>query len=108
MKLSQDQLYSFVRWIVTGLCGWLLTKGWIQDEWVPGIIGVALAVASLGWSMWTHTPAQQLKAVERINPGIKLEVPEQVLDEHPSIKQLANANPAFMHVVGRDQWKAGG
>jgi hypothetical protein len=103
MKLSQDQLYSFVRWVITGLCGWLLTKGWINDVWVEGIIGVALAIASLGWSMWTHTPAQQLEAVKRISPDIKVEVPEKVLDAHPSIKQLADSNPAFMHVVGRDQ-----
>jgi hypothetical protein len=105
MKLTQDQLYSFVRWLVTGICGWLLTKGYIADEWVPGIIGVALAVASLAWSMWTHTPAQQLQAVKRLDPNIKVEVPQQVLDEHPSVKQFANANPAFMKVVGRDQWK---
>jgi hypothetical protein len=101
MNLSQDQINSFVRWAITAVCGWLVTKGWINDAWVEGILGVALALASLGWSMWTHTPAQQLKAVKRLDPGIKMEVPEQVLDDHPSIKQLANANPAFMHVVGK-------
>lgn len=99
--MTQDQLNSFIRWIVTAFCGWLVSKGYLNDSLIEGIIGVALALASLGWSIWSHSKPETIKAAARIDPEIKIEVPENVIAAYPSIKELA-ANPGWQQVVPRE------
>ena len=99
--MNQDQISSMVRWVVTAVCGWLVSKGWINDSLVEGIIGVALALAALGWSMYTHSKPEALKAAARIDPDIRIEVPEHVASSYPSIKELTD-NPVWGQVVRRE------
>lgn len=99
--MNQDQLNSIIRWIVTAGCGWLVSRGWLSDNLVEGIIGVALAVGALGWSIFTHSKPETLKAAARVDPDIKIEVPEKLIAEYPSIKELA-ANPGWQQVVPRE------
>ena len=100
-SINQDQLMSMVRWVVTAGCGWLVSKGWLNDSLVEGIIGVALALAALGWSMVTHSKPETLKAAARVDPAIRIEVPEHVATSYPSIRQLTD-NPIWGQVVRRE------
>jgi len=52
--MNLDQVLSAVRWIVTTAGGYFATKGTISGDQVQLIGGAAAALASLGWSFFTH------------------------------------------------------
>jgi putative chitinase len=82
---STDQLVSMVKWAVTLLCGYAISKGWINDSIVPLAVGAAVSVVTLIIGIWQHTTSSKLKAVANLNPGIEILVPKDAVMTDNSI-----------------------
>lgn len=55
--VNLDQVLSAIRWVVTTGGAYFATKGLVTADQVQLIIGALSALASLGWSFWTHKAA---------------------------------------------------
>lgn len=66
---------AIVRWLLNIAATWLISKGVISqtdaDSWLPEIaLGIVLALASLGWSLWA-------KIADRVGFLTALNLPAQ-------------------------------
>lgn len=103
MNFSIDQVNGVLRIVVPGICTWLAAKGfnWLGDEGIQAeVAAVALAVAAVVWSYFTHSPVNTLKRAAKLDPGIRIDVPKRLSDKHPSIKELVQ-NSDFKQVLGQ-------
>jgi hypothetical protein len=64
--MNKEQLLSAVRWLVSGLCGALVTRGVLTEDLVEPIIGAVLSLGTLAWAIWTHAKTETLNAAERV------------------------------------------
>ena len=69
MKLTQDQILSFVRWLISFGGGYAVGHGWITNDQVVLILGAAGPIVALVWSFIAHSQNAQVKAVENM-PGV--------------------------------------
>jgi hypothetical protein len=54
MELVWQVLLGLVRLALAGVCGWLVSQGIIRSDQVNDIYyGVAVAFATVGWTLWT-------------------------------------------------------
>lgn len=96
--MTQDQIQSIVRWCVTAACSSLVARGWLTEDLVQPVIGMALAAAMLGWSIWVHSKPQALKAAARVDPSITVVVPDEVANKDKGIAKVVD-NPKIRNVV---------
>ncbi len=96
--MNQDQLQSIVRWCVTAACSSLVARGWLTEDLVQPVIGMALAVAMLCWSIWVHSKPQTLKAAARVDPSVTVVVPDAVANKNKGIAKVVD-DPKIRNVV---------
>ena len=58
--ITQDQVLSAARWIVSTAGGYAVGRGWITSDQVTLIAGVAVAIVPLAWSFWSHRASAQV------------------------------------------------
>ena len=65
-----------------------MTRGFITEDMVEPIIGAIGAFAVLAWSLYSHKVDNQVKALIRADPDVKIIVPDE--SEHPELTKIAN------------------
>jgi hypothetical protein len=100
--MNQDQVQSIVRWCVTAACSSLVAHGWLTEDLVQPVIGMALAGAMLGWAIWSHSKPQALKAAARVDPSITVMVPDAIANKNKGIAKVVD-DPKIHNVVPSDQ-----
>lgn len=103
LNLTQDQVVSAVRWLVTGLCGAAVTKGLLDQSLVEPIVAFFLAIATLGWSLYVHNADQTVKSAARLDPEIEVQIPPSAIIKHPSLKKVVDDSnhPQIIEVAER-------
>lgn len=91
-----DQILSLVRAILVILGSVLVTKGFPQSNW-EAIAGVVVMLVPVVWSMFVHTDAQKLKAVEKL-PDVAKIVPVSIPDPNSAVA-AAVEDPARVKVA---------
>jgi hypothetical protein len=89
--MNIDQINGILRIIVPGICTWLAAKGfhWLGDEGVQAEAAAAVvAIAAMIWSYFTHTPENTIKRAVRLHPDMRIEVPHEISEKHPAVKDL--------------------
>ena len=102
--MNWDQLSGIVRVVVPAICTWLAAKGfsWLGDEGVEAEIGaVVVGVIAIVWSYLHHSEANKLKAAAKIDPTIRIEVPNHIVNSSPAIAQLVDSSS--IHNVVRER-----
>jgi len=110
--MNLDQINGIARVVVPVFCAWLAAKGfnWLGDEGVQAeIAAVVIGIIAVAWSWWTHSDAQKIKAAARVDPQIKIQIPDHVInsnrhiadavrDDHkyPNVSQLYGEAPVKM------------
>jgi hypothetical protein len=89
--MNEEQIKSFVRWIIVIVSGWLVNQGYQLDDLTPSILGAAMAIVSLGWAIWTHTNKNKLKVAAKIDPEIEVGVPQHLIMEDPGISNVVSS-----------------
>lgn len=68
--MNQDQVLSAVRWLLTGVGGYAVGRGWITTDQLTYIGGAAVAIVPLVWSFFVHTDGAKIAAVTAM-PEVK-------------------------------------
>lgn len=68
--MNQDQALSALRWLVTGIGGYAVGRGWITADQVTYILGALAALVPLVWSFLSHTDSAKIAAVTAM-PEVK-------------------------------------
>lgn len=55
-SVSQAQVLSAVRWVISVAGGYALGHGWINNQQLVDVGAVAVALVPLVWSMFVHAP----------------------------------------------------
>lgn len=73
--MNWEQISSILRHILTFGGGFIVAKGWISAEALPGIIGAILAVGGGIWAIFNKTPTNMIAATAALPDvqSIKLE-----------------------------------
>jgi hypothetical protein len=103
INLTQDQILSAVRWLVTGLCGAAVTKGMMDASYVEPVVAFFLAAATLGWSLYIHNAPQTVKAAAKLDSQIEVQIPPSAIIKHPSLKKVVDdeTHPQIVEVAER-------
>jgi hypothetical protein len=65
--MNWEQISSVLRHILTFGGGFIIAKGWISAESMPGIIGAIITVGGVIWGMFTKTDAAVAASAQKIN-----------------------------------------
>jgi hypothetical protein len=68
---SQEQVLAAVRWLITVGGAWAAGKGWITNEQVTLMLGVAAALVPLIWTFIIKTQTGRIKSAASI-PGVQV------------------------------------
>jgi hypothetical protein len=101
--MNIDQINGILRIVVPGICTWLAAKGfhWLGDEGVQAEAAAAVvAIAAMIWSYFTHTPENTIKRAVRLHPDMRIEVPPEIVEKHPAVKDMAD-DAGMLQVVHR-------
>lgn len=86
--MNQDQILSIVRWVITAVSGFFVTRGWITSEQTEMLVGVAVALVPLAWSIFlVHTAKGKVNAAKDVQ-GVTVVVGQEAPD---SVKTLAES-----------------
>lgn len=66
--MSWEQISSILRHILTFGGGFIIAKGWISAEAMPGIIGAIITVGGVLWGMFNKTESSIVASAAAI-PG---------------------------------------
>jgi len=55
--MNWEQISSILRHILTFGGGFIVAKGWISAEALPGIVGAIITVGGAIWALFNKTPA---------------------------------------------------
>lgn len=91
--INQDQVTGVIRILVPAVCTWLAAKGWSMfgDTGVQAqVIVIAIGIVSITWSFFDHSDSAKMKAVARIDPGVKVTVPDHVTDNNNSVRTVVD------------------
>lgn len=67
--LTQEQLLSIVRWVITSFGGYFIGRGWLTADQLTMLGGAAAAIVPLAWSFYRHRTAGTMAAVGAL-PGV--------------------------------------
>lgn len=86
--MSWEQISSILRHILTFGGGFIVAKGWISAEALPGIIGAIITIGGVIWGAFNKTTAaiiSQAAALPEVQ-SVKLEpsAPASVVADTPS------------------------
>lgn len=92
---------SFVRWVLTIVGGWLVTKGvWTQeqaDQYITFLTaGIALSLCTLAWSLWKQYKSRRLQVTAQAMPAHQTERDVKAVvasGQAPSVFTAADAVP---------------
>lgn len=79
--ISWDQVSGQIRALLIGLGGFAVGKGWVSNETMIAIVGVAMAVFGALWTAKANTPTDIVKSAERIPDVAKVEMKDTPLGE---------------------------
>lgn len=65
--MNWEQISSVLRHILTFGGGFIIAKGWISAEAMPGIIGAIITVGGVIWGMVTKTDASVAASAQKID-----------------------------------------
>jgi len=73
--MNWEQISSILRHILTFGGGFIVAKGWISAEALPGIIGGIITVGGVIWGFFNKTPTNMIAATAALPDvqSIKLE-----------------------------------
>jgi len=54
--MNWEQISSILRHVLTFGGGFIVAKGWISAEALPGIVGAIITVGGTIWALFTKTP----------------------------------------------------
>ena len=57
--MTQEQVLAIVRQLITIVGGILLTNGYITSSGVEQLVGIALGITSMVWSLWQKQQAEK-------------------------------------------------
>ena len=57
--LTQQNFMTTVRYTITAVGAFAVAKGWISDETVNTLVGLAAIFGPLAWGMWVNYSKQQ-------------------------------------------------
>lgn len=65
--MNWEQVSSVLRHILTFGGGFIIAKGWISAEAMPGIIGAIITVGGVIWGMFTKTESAIAASAQKID-----------------------------------------
>lgn len=63
---TQAQLLAFVRWVITTGGAFAVGKGWVTTDQLPLIMGFAVALVPLVWSLFVHSDTGTMAAAKTV------------------------------------------
>lgn len=88
--VTQEQVLSAARWIVSTVGGYAVGRGWIDSDQVTLIAGVAVALVPLAWSFWSHRASAQVAKAAALPEVARVVMTSQAAaDAQPSRKVVA-------------------
>lgn len=55
--MNSDQITGFVRHLLTFGGGYLVSRGWIDEQTMLALVGGVVTVVGAAWSWWVKRPA---------------------------------------------------
>ena len=62
--MNRDQVLSLLRQVLTFGSGFIVAKGWVDNETAVGIVGALVVLISSGWSIVAHAGATKAQALD--------------------------------------------
>jgi len=72
--MTQDEFLGFIRQLLTGIGGALVTAGYMTQGMMTMAVGVLMAVASAGWMLWSKKRVAK-KVEQRVEQALYTPVP---------------------------------
>lgn len=78
--MNTDVLASLLRWLITSLAGYLISKGWLTEAGGTALIGAGMAAVTAVWSIAVHKGPKKSDLIETVKatPGIDLKTLQEL------------------------------
>lgn len=71
--MNQEQVLGIVRWVITTAGAYAAGKGWLTADQITLLLGVAVAVVPLVWTLFAHKQANLVATVAAMPEVAKVE-----------------------------------
>ncbi len=78
--MNQDQALSYLRTIITAVGAYAMGRGWVKEDTLTLVTGLAGPLISIGWGWYAHTDTAKLKAVEALSDVKEIVVKKTAVD----------------------------
>lgn len=91
--MSWEQISSILRHVLTFGGGFIVAKGWISAEALPGVVGAIITIGGIIWGMFNKTEAAIVASAAAL-PGTVVVTTPALAAAVPSNDAVSSANPA--------------
>jgi hypothetical protein len=92
--MNYEQITGILKILIPTVCAILAPIGFsgLSDPTtVAAITTGIIAIGAALWSYFSHTNAAKLQAAAAVDPGVKVLVPTQVMDNDPKVAALVHS-----------------
>ena len=89
--MNQEQVTGVIRVVVPFVCALLAAQGvslFGDAALTAQITAAVIGVVSVAWAVWAHTNTSKIIAAAAVDPGVRIQIPPEVMAASPGIKNV--------------------
>lgn len=95
MNVTQPQILAVIRWLLSTGGAYAVGKGWVTADQIPLIMGAAVALVPLVWSMFVHSETGTIAAAKTV-----IEAGATQAAVQPVAQALKDAGAVAVNIAG--------